>query len=569
MMQIMQPVSTTAATVAVDKATSELLSTPDWTLNINICDSFNSNPCQRKEYIKAVKRRLLLKNFKVQLLALTLMETMVKNCGDFVHYQIEERHLLREMTKMVKRKGDVRVRDKILGLLESWQEDFGGRMGEHPQYYWAYQELKRSGVSFPERSPSAVPVLAPPAKRGMLGNSSKRLDETVATQTESLSLSSLDSIKDTMDLLADMLQAVNPRDRTAVKDEVIVDLVNQCRSNQKKLMQTLTTTGDEKLLSRGLELNDTLQSLLAKHDAISSASPLTIQVATSVSSKPTPAITIGKSNEAKNSSPPSYISPPASLALVKNSLIEENEEDFAQLTRRHSRAESRSSPSTSKQSLVPINDTIVSTSYEATASATDDLCKALALPSDSAAQVNNTKEQELIDVLSLTLSTSSASPPHTPNSSPSAIHQNMYNPVQVPQRPQPYDSYIVPWAQSQVQPQYQTQNHSNSLFLGQPQLQYHAQTQPFLQPQNPQYTSGYPLPKWANTPGYFTGANNMSNPMMGSNGDLWGPPMLTENPYIPPYRLFEDLNVLGNGDARLKMKSTASSSTQSIVGGRK
>jgi len=29
----------------------------------------------------------------------------------------------------------------------------------------------------------------------------------------------------------------------AVKDEVIVDLVDRCRTNQKKLMQMLTTTG--------------------------------------------------------------------------------------------------------------------------------------------------------------------------------------------------------------------------------------------------------------------------------------------------------------------------------------
>ncbi|GMI93059.1 TOM1-LIKE 6 [Hibiscus trionum] len=556
----MQPIPSSAATVAVDKATSELLSAPDWTLNINICDSLNSNPRQRKDFLKAVKRRLLHKNSKVQLLALTLLETMVKNCGDFVHYQIEERDILREMTKIVKKKGDVRVRDRILGLLESWQEEFGGRMGEHPQYYWACQELKRSGVSFPERATNAVPVLTPQAKRGMPSNSSKRVDETMLTHIENLSLSSLDSMKDAMDLLGDMLQAVNPRDRTAVKDEVIVDLVNQCRSNQKKLMQTLTNTGDEKLLSRGLELNDGLQNLLAKHDAICSGSPLTIQVTASISSKPTEEITVGKSNEAKNSSPPSNISPPASVAIVTSSPIEEHEEDFAQLTRRHS---SRYSPSTSagtKGSLVPVNDTTVPTSYDPT----DDLCKALALPSDSSAQVNSTKEQELIDVLSLTLSTSSASPPHTPNSSPSAFHQNMHHPVQVPQGPLPYDSYIVPWAQ---QPQYQAQDHSNSLFLGQPQSQ--TQTQPFLQPQYPQYRSGYPLPKWANTPGYFTGANNMANPMIGSNGELWGPPVLAENPYIPPYRLFEDLNVLGNGDGRLKMKSTASSSTQSMVGGRK
>lgn len=35
--------SSSSATVAVDKATSDLLISPDWTMNIDICDSVNSH----------------------------------------------------------------------------------------------------------------------------------------------------------------------------------------------------------------------------------------------------------------------------------------------------------------------------------------------------------------------------------------------------------------------------------------------------------------------------------------------------------------------------------------------
>lgn len=39
---------------------------------------------------------------------------------------------------------DMHVRDKVLVLLDSWQEAFGGPGGKYPQYYWAYEELRVS-----------------------------------------------------------------------------------------------------------------------------------------------------------------------------------------------------------------------------------------------------------------------------------------------------------------------------------------------------------------------------------------------------------------------------------------
>ena len=39
---------------------------------------------------------------------------------------------------------DMQVRDKILALLDSWQEAFGGPGGKHPQYYYACDDLRVS-----------------------------------------------------------------------------------------------------------------------------------------------------------------------------------------------------------------------------------------------------------------------------------------------------------------------------------------------------------------------------------------------------------------------------------------
>ncbi|KAK0584869.1 hypothetical protein LWI29_020043 [Acer saccharum] len=402
--------SSSSATVAVDKATSELLMNPDWTMNIDICDSVNSHQWQAKDVVKAVKKRLQHKNAKVQLLALTLLETMVKNCGDYVHFQIAERNVLGEMVKIVKKKADMQVRDKILALLDSWQEAFGGPGGKHPQYYYACDDLRRSGVQFPKRSPDAAPIFTPPvthstlrhtqAGYGMPSNSSRRLDETMATEIETISLSSLDSMRDVMELLSDMLQAVNPSDHGAVKDEVILDLVNRCRSNQKKLMQMLTTTGDEELLGQGLELNDSLQTILAKYDAIAFGSPLPTQV-TNLSTKPSEVCAPSqKSTEASDSSRGANGHLPAPVATVTRGVIDEEEEeedDFAQLARRHSKPQPVSSQNVSTESsgaLVPVNNGNTTTS-SMPADSTATPSNALALP-DPPVPVRTTKESDMI-----------------------------------------------------------------------------------------------------------------------------------------------------------------------------
>ncbi|KAL3536589.1 hypothetical protein ACH5RR_005050 [Cinchona calisaya] len=598
-------VSSSSAIVRVEKATSEFLIAPDWTLNIDICDTLNCNHWLAKDVIKAVKKRLQNKNPKVQLLALTLLETMVKNCGEFIHFQIADRNILQEMVRTVKKKTDVPVRDKILVLLDSWQEAFGGHGGKYPEYYWAYEELRRSGVHFPQRSIDTAPIFTPPITRhpqpgyGMPSNSSTRLDEAMASEMETLSLSNIKSMRDVMDLLADMLQAVNPSDRSAVKDEVIVDLVEQCHHNQKKLMQLLTTARDEELLGQGLELNDNLQNVLAEHDAIASGLPLPIELTNNHLQLNEKHDSSFKPADAINHSATAHGNPSPVLPLTRIQIDEEEEEedDFALLARRHSKANSSATQTSVQSSEGASLANHGSNMRSQESSSTLGLSSALVL-ADPPAPARTTKEQDIVDLLSIALSTSTSSPPQASTSLKQNLHEgtrlrtgdNSYaSQSYLGSQGQSFNSYIAPWAQPQPQ---QHQHLAQNFETVQPE--YYSQHEPRSQ-QRPesqatpnQYSSAYPPPPWAATPGYFSNPNPLSRSPYAystaqatpiSSQGIRTSPHLYSTPvsnvsatngdadvghggqkhFIPSYRLFEDLNVLGNTDGRFKMTSNSSS----------
>ncbi|XP_068641860.1 TOM1-like protein 6 isoform X2 [Aristolochia californica] len=623
-----------SATVRVEKATSDLLIGPDWTMNMDICDSINTDHWQAKDVVKALKKRLQHKSPRVQLLALTLLEAMIKNCGDYVHFQVAERNILQEMIKIVKKKTDMHVRDKILVLLDSWQEAFGGPGGKYPQYYWAYDELRRSGVQFPQRSREAAPIFTPPVTHptarhaivgyGMASNTTRRLDEAMASEMESLSISNINSMKSVSQLLDDMLRALNPGDSEAVMDEVIEDLVNRCWSNQKKLVQLLNSTTDEELLGQGLELNDSLQTLLAKHEAIASGSPLPPEPDNSsprvVAPATPPTGPLPDAVEVENR--PS--TPTTQMSIASDQIAEDEEDDFAQLAHRRS-----------KPSPMP-SQSILSESDQAGASNSAlEVSKELAVVNPPTPVRTNNKEQDMIDLLSITLSTNNPSSPQNSLKPPPTSDQNgQLVPVspfeqgysQSPQTPPinqgqvPYNNYVAPWAQ----PQFQTQT---------PQFQY------------PQYTPWYPPPPWA-APSYpeYNMSPSAPHPFQshqtvaafmpvdahkslmpynsfpsrghdvratnremetaprptsgsrtlqqinsfgarGNNSPMYSEAQLSpkprpagaptgQKPYIPPYRLFEDLIDLRNSDGSVKtgIASTtgfSGSSGQSLVGGQK
>ncbi|KAI5063834.1 hypothetical protein GOP47_0020504 [Adiantum capillus-veneris] len=281
--------------VLVERATSDLLGGPDWGLNLEICDALNQNPSFSRDVVKALKKRLNNKSPKVQILALMVLEMIMNNCGDHIHQMVAEKDVLHDMVKIVKKKPDQSVRDKILALLESWQRIFGGSKSKYPQYSAAYDGLRRAGIQFPAQdvvdtslfiAPTATQntrVIAteatlaaahttrslPQLAYGLPPSPHTRLDEVLAASENFVwSAKDLAGARQGLELLSEMLSALDPKDKEAVHNDLIVQLVEQCQTSQKIVRQLVNSTMDENLLFQGLSLNDDLQQVLAKHHEI-------------------------------------------------------------------------------------------------------------------------------------------------------------------------------------------------------------------------------------------------------------------------------------------------------------
>ncbi|OMO72564.1 VHS domain-containing protein [Corchorus capsularis] len=203
---------------------------------------------QAKDVVEGMKKKLGSKNSKVQLLELTLLETIIKNCGDIVHMHVAERDVLHEVVKIVKK--------------------------------------KRDGTVFPQRSEMSKPVLTPPQTQPLssyppnICNSDRQDTAESSAESEfptlsfgqwcSLSFAEIQNVRGIMDVLAEMLIALDPENKEGLWQEVIVDLVEQCCTYKQRVVRLFNSTSDESLLCQGLALNYDLQRVLAKHEAIAS-----------------------------------------------------------------------------------------------------------------------------------------------------------------------------------------------------------------------------------------------------------------------------------------------------------
>ncbi|XP_059524363.1 TOM1-like protein 2 isoform X6 [Myotis daubentonii] len=287
----------------LEKATDGSLQSEDWTLNMEICDIVNETEEGPKDAIRALKKRLNgNRNYREVMLALTVLETCVKNCGHRFHVLVASRDFIDGVLVRIispKNNPPTIVQDKVLALIQAWADAFRSSP-DLTGVVHIYEELKRKGVEFPNADLDAlspihtpqrsVPEVDPAAtvprsqaqQRTSAGSfSSPPPPPFSAPQAPALSVtgpitanaeqiarlrSELDIVRGNTKVMSEMLTEMVPGQEDSSDLELLQELHRTCRAMQQRVVELISHVCNEEVTEELLRVNDDLNNVFLRYE---------------------------------------------------------------------------------------------------------------------------------------------------------------------------------------------------------------------------------------------------------------------------------------------------------------
>ncbi|XP_048870579.1 target of Myb protein 1-like [Brienomyrus brachyistius] len=269
----------------IDRATNASLPTEDWGLNMEICDIVNETDEGPKEAVRAIKKRIVgNKNFREVMLALTVLETCVKNCGHRFHVLVSTTEFVEGVLVQAilpKNNPPMILHDRVLSLIQAWADAFRSSPSL-TGVVSVYEDLKRRGLEFPMTDLDALsPIHTPhrsvpesessttppagssgtrPPQNPPLAQNTGPIIITPEQDTVRKLRADLEVVRGNQKVMSEMLSQLTPSNAQQSDVELLQQLYTVCRDMQGRVLELIPRLADEGLIGELLAVNDDLNN---------------------------------------------------------------------------------------------------------------------------------------------------------------------------------------------------------------------------------------------------------------------------------------------------------------------
>ncbi|XP_029014504.2 target of Myb protein 1 isoform X2 [Betta splendens] len=266
--------------VSTEGATCSSLPSEDWALNMEICDAVNSSEDGPRDAVRAIKKRIVgNKNFKEVMLALTVLETCVKNCGYRFHVLVTTRDFIEGvLVRSIIPRNDppLVLHDRVLSIIQAWADAFRSSP-DLTGVVSVYEDLRRKGLDFPMteldgyspeqtapgNGPAAKARLVPPQtselRPGPEGSGAFTPSQVKKLKAE------LGVVRSNLAMMSDMMSQLDPVTAKQADAELLEQLYTVCKDMQNRIARVVPRLSEEKLIQELLATNDEMNSAFTRY----------------------------------------------------------------------------------------------------------------------------------------------------------------------------------------------------------------------------------------------------------------------------------------------------------------
>ncbi|XP_071241669.1 target of Myb1 membrane trafficking protein-like isoform X4 [Salvelinus alpinus] len=284
---------TTPVGQRIEYATSSSLQSEDWALNMDICDIINETEEGPRDAYKAIKKRIVgNKNFREVMLALTVLEACVKNCGHRFHVLVSTREFVEGVlvrSILPKNNPPLVLHDRVLSLIQAWADAFRSSPAL-TGVVSVYEDLRRKGLEFPmteldgyspihtpnrtvpDNGPTVTVSAAPSSPRPVpispqlpASQQSEQGPLTFTPYQVKKLKTDLGVVRGNLTVMSDMMSQLDPATAKHSDTELLQELYAACKDMQDKIMELVPRLSEEKLTEELLVVNDEINATFTRY----------------------------------------------------------------------------------------------------------------------------------------------------------------------------------------------------------------------------------------------------------------------------------------------------------------